>query len=173
MIKVGYPEYTGVKICRAKLDVRYYLNGFLFDKEGFIVATDGHRMFVAAVNVDSITDDVIVDVKGKAPNKFAYALFNIEEKSVSFRDDKDNLLCTLPLEIVDGRYPGWRRVATVKEGKVSQIGLNFDYLADAAKVGKAFGTKNNAYAITLQDAASAVQIKYSDSAYMIIMPCRT
>lgn len=173
MIKVDYPEYTGVKICRAKLDVRYYLNGFLFDKDGFIVATDGHRMFVAVVNVDGITDDVIVDVKGKAPNKFAHALFNIEEKSVSFHDDKDNLLCTLPLEIVDGRYPGWRRVANVTEGKVSQIGLNFDYLSDAAKVGKAFGTKNNAYAMTLQDAVSAVQIKYSKSAYMIIMPCRT
>lgn len=173
MIKVNYPEYTGAKICRAKLDVHYYLNGFLFDKSGFIVATDGHRMFVAAVNVDGIADDVIVDVKGKAPNKFAYALFNIEEKSVSFQDDKDNLLCTLPLEIVDGRYPDWRRVANVTEGKVSQIGLNFDYMADAAKVGKAFGTKNNAYSMTLQDTARAVQIKYSDSAYMIIMPCRT
>lgn len=172
MIKVDYPEYTGVKICRAKNDTRYYFNGFLFDKGGFIVAADGHRMFVAAVNVDSITEDVIVDVKGKAPNKFAHALFNIEEKSVSFHDDKDNLLCTLPLEIVDGRYPDWRRVANVTEGKVSQIGLNFDYLADAAKVGKAFGTKNNAYAMTLQDAASAVQIKYNESAYMIIMPCR-
>ena len=172
MIKVGYPEYTGVKICRAKNDTRYYFNGFLFDKGGFIVATDGHRMFVAGIDVDGIIDDIIVDVKGKAPNKFAYALFNIEEKSVSFHDDKDNLLCTLPLEIVDGRYPDWRRVANVTEGKVSQIGLNFDYLADAAKVGKAFGTKNNAYVMTLQDTASAVQIKYSDSAYMIIMPCR-
>jgi len=32
MIKVDYPEYTGVKFCRAKNDTRYYFNGFLFDK---------------------------------------------------------------------------------------------------------------------------------------------
>lgn len=170
MIKVNFKEYFGAKICRAQNDVRYYLNGFYFDKDNRIVSTDGHRMFVGKIQSDE--HDLIVDVKGKEPVKFDYAVFNTESLNVTFHDKNNDVLSILKFIKIDGRYPDWRRVANIEENKISEICLNFDYLSDAAKIGKKYGNKCNAYLLTMQSSDRAVKITFSTDAYMIVMPCK-
>ncbi|MEV9065358.1 hypothetical protein AB0132_08580 [Klebsiella quasipneumoniae] len=76
-----------------------------------------------------------------------------------------------PIEIIDGRYPDWRRVSHFKPGKVEAIGLHLPYLADAAKCSKYFDKKANGVLET-QDSAGATRIRIGKEAYMLIMPVR-
>lgn len=176
MFKIKYPEYVGAKTCRAKNDIRYYFNALYIDSEGLVVATDGHRMFVGPCEIvgDNPFSEfgLIVDIKGKEPSKFNYVSLNTDELSAKFYDEKDQHIATLPIQIIDGRYPQWRRATNYKEGKVSEIGFNFSYLADASKIGKAYGMKNNAYKMKFQDSINGVHFQFTEKAYMVLMPAR-
>lgn len=169
MTIIDFPAYMGAKICKAKNNVRYYLNGFYVDSEGFIVATDGHRLFCDKVKTDT-TEGFIFDVKGKEPTKFSYAEISTETKNISFYTAQEVLLATLPLEIVDGRFPDWRRVARVEAGKVEAIGFTMPYLADAAKVAKFY--KKDIAKFEFQDSSRGCKVHFSETAFMVIMPAR-
>lgn len=168
MIKINRAEFLSALLCAATKDVRYYLNGVCIDSEGFIVATDGHRMFVGKATTDQET--VIFSLKGKAPAKFDHVVINTESKSAVFADINGDAVQTTPVDIIDGRFPDWRRVSDYKEGKVSAIGLDLQYLSDAAKAAKYFGKRHAR--IDMQDAASAVHIRLADGAFMVVMPTR-
>jgi DNA polymerase III sliding clamp (beta) subunit (PCNA family) len=169
MTIIDFAAYMGAKVCRAKNDVRYYLNAIYIDAEGFIVATDGHRLFCDKVQTNQ-PEGILVDVKGKEPAKFSYAEISTEAKSISFYTAEHGLLATLPVELVDGRFPDWRRVARVEAGKVETIGFTMSYLVDAAKVAKLY--KKAVSKFEFQDSSRACKIHFSDTAYMIIMPAR-
>ena len=49
LVKVDFPAFIGAMTAKAKKDVRYYLEGVFIDPRGYLVATDGHRLFCAAV----------------------------------------------------------------------------------------------------------------------------
>ena len=104
MTIIPFASYVGAKICRAKNDVRYYLNAIYIDPEGFIVSTDGHRLFCDKVQTNQ-PEGLLIDVKGKEPTKFNHAEVSTESKSVSFFDANNALLATLPFDLVDGRSP--------------------------------------------------------------------
>ena len=169
MTIIPFASYVGAKICRAKNDVRYYLNAIYIDPEGFIVATDGHRLFCDKVQTNQ-PEGILIDVKGKEPAKFNHAEVSTESKSVSFFDANNALLATLPFDLVDGRFPDWRRVANVQPGSVESVGFTMEYLSDAHKVAKAF--KVNIARFDFQDATRACKVSFSDTAYMVIMPAR-
>ena len=169
MTIIPFASYVGAKICRAKNDVRYYLNAIYIDPEGFIVSTDGHRLFCDKVQTNQ-PEGLLIDVKGKEPTKFNHAEVSTESKSVSFFDANNALLATLPFDLVDGRFPDWRRVANVQPGSVESIGFTMEYLSDAHKVAKAF--KIVFARFDFQDATRACKVSFSDTAYMIIMPAR-
>lgn len=168
MIKINQAEFLSALLCQAKNDVRYYLNGICVDEKGYIVATDGHRMFVGKATTSEET--VLLQVKGKPPAKFDSVEIDTQNKSAIFKSFEGNNIGSLPLEIIDGRFPDWRRVANYHEGKVSAIGLNVNYLKDLAKAAKYFNKENAK--LTFQDSASSTHIYLTDDAYMIIMPCR-
>ena len=168
MIKINRAEFLSAMLCAAVKDVRYYLNGICIDSEGFIVATDGHRMFVG--KAETTQETVIINIKGKAPTKFETVTLDTSENNASFYNKNGELIQTCPLEVIDGRFPDWRRVSNYKEGKISAIGLNLSYLNDAAKAAKFFGKENAK--IKTQDSASAVHVELSEDAYMVIMSCR-
>ena len=169
MITVNYAEYIGAKVCCAKNDIHYYLNGFFFDEKGLVVSTDGHRLFCGKADVPELDADKIVNVKGKSPSKFSYVTI---DSMATYYDDKNNVICQLPVKVIDGRYPDWRRVANINACEVKKININLDYLVDAAKVGKAFGGKYNHRQFEFQDSNSAFHIKYPNDAFMVIMPVR-
>lgn len=169
MITVNRAEYLSALTCAGVKDVRYYLNGIFFDPEGFIVSTDGHRLFCGKAVTEG--ESVIINVKAKPPTKFNHVAIDTEKRSATFIDDKAQKGLISPIEIIDGRYPDWRRVSHFKPGKVEAIGLHLPYLADAAKCSKYFDKKANGVLET-QDSAGATRIRIGKEAYMLIMPVR-
>lgn len=168
MIRISRPEFMCAILCAAKNDVRCCFNGVCIDSDGFVVSTDGYRMFVGKAMTDDET--VIVSVKGKAPAKFDHVLIDVTHNTATFCDVNGETVQQTPLDIVDERYPDWRRVARYDECKISEIGLNLQYLNDAAKAAKYFGVCKAK--ISMQSSNRPVHIHFPNDAYMIVMPCR-
>ena len=166
---ITFPAYVGAKICRAKNDVRYYLNAFYIDHEGLIVSTDGHRLFCDNVKTN-VEKGTLIDIKGREPSKFNYAEVNHDNGSVTFYDDNRALICTLPVDVVGGNFPDWRRVAHITPGVVDSIGFTLRYLADAYKISKAY--KNEIARFDFQDQTRGCKIQFSNTAFMVLMPAR-
>ena len=169
MIKVRYADLKAAMVCAATNDVRYYLNGVFFDEKGFIVATDGHRLFCGSADVPE-GESKIVSIKGRLPTKFEYC--NLDGTSAAFFDSQDGLIGTLPIEIVDGRFPDWRRVSSFTSAKVEAIGLNGAYLADACKIAKLFDRKFESLKLEFQGADKATRMLFKGGAFLVIMPMR-
>ncbi|MDN3615639.1 DNA polymerase III subunit beta [Vibrio gallaecicus] len=101
----------------ANQDVRYYLNGMLFEIEGSIlrsVATDGHRMAVseAALGADFAQKQIIVPRKGVQE---LVKLLDSPEQPVTLQIGSSNLRAEVnnyvfTSKLVDGRFPDYRRV---------------------------------------------------------------
>jgi DNA polymerase-3 subunit beta len=102
----------------ASQDVRYYLNGMLFESEGHglrTVATDGHRLATCRREVvgESLPDhQVILPRKGVLE---LVRLLEAEDKPVRLQIGRSNLRAALDgfiftSKLVDGRFPDWRRV---------------------------------------------------------------
>ncbi|SDH83265.1 DNA polymerase-3 subunit beta [Vibrio xiamenensis] len=101
----------------ANQDVRYYLNGMLFEIDGSTlrsVATDGHRMAVARTELDGefAQQQIIVPRKGVQE---LVKLLDAPEQTVvlqigssNVRAEVNNFVFTSKL--VDGRFPDYRRV---------------------------------------------------------------
>nr|DAG74009.1 MAG TPA: DNA polymerase III, beta subunit [Caudoviricetes sp.] len=169
MIRVNYADLKAATMCAATNDVRYYLNGVFFDEKGFIVSTDGHRLFCGSAVVPE-GESKIVSIKGRLPTKFEYC--NIDGTSAAFFDSKDVLIDTIPCEIVDGRFPDWRRVTSFVSNTVEAIGFNGAYLADACKIAKLFDRKFEGLKLEFQGVDKATRVLYKGGAFLVIMPMR-
>lgn len=101
----------------ANQDVRYYLNGMLFEIEGSTlrsVATDGHRMAVsqAALGADFAQKQIIVPRKGVQE---LVKLLDAPEQPVTLQIGSSNVRAEVnnyvfTSKLVDGRFPDYRRV---------------------------------------------------------------
>ncbi|GLT13293.1 DNA polymerase III subunit beta [Vibrio algivorus] len=101
----------------ANQDVRYYLNGMLFEIEGTTlrsVATDGHRMAVAetALVGEYAQQQVIVPRKGVLE---LIKLLDRPDEQVTLQIGSSNIRAnvnefTFTSKLVDGRFPDYRRV---------------------------------------------------------------
>lgn len=169
MTIIPFTAYTGAKLCRAKNDARYYLNAFHIDIEGFIVSTDGHRLFCASVQTNQ-AENTLVDIKGREPSKFSYVEISTESRSAAFYGKNRELLATLPVEVVDGRFPDWKRLVNVVPTEVSCIGFTMKYLSDAYKIAKAY--KKEIAKFEFQGTSLGCKISFSTSDFMLIMPAR-
>lgn len=118
------------QFCMAQQDVRYYLNGMLFDlgeKRLRAVATDGHRMAVGEIPIQTPTEtarQLIVPRKG------------IQEIIRFLGDEKDNIQLqinpnhirinltdlTFTCKLIDGRYPDYTKVIPSGQRTLLRIG---------------------------------------------------
>ncbi|WP_392566029.1 DNA polymerase III subunit beta [Utexia brackfieldae] len=107
-----------VQFSMANQDVRYYLNGMLFETEGEIlrtVATDGHRLAVSSLSVGQAipsTQSVIVPRKGVQE---LAKLVNDSDDQINLQIGNNSLRANLPdftftCKLIDGRFPDYRRV---------------------------------------------------------------
>jgi len=131
----------------AEKDVRYYLQGVYLDTTaGKVVATDGHRLFVAnARGVKSNYPSVIVpnETIDAALKQFTgeYARGkSLGAVDVTVTVDESHLAIGTPTgsvtgKALDGRFPEWRRVVPKAEdvGEHVPAVLNTQYLADACE----------------------------------------
>ncbi len=109
----------------ANQDVRYYLNGMLFEIDGTTlrsVATDGHRMAVSQTNLgaDFANKQIILPRKGVLE---LVKLLDAPEQSVVLQIGSSNLRAEVnnfvfTSKLVDGRFPDYRRVMPQSTNKV-------------------------------------------------------
>lgn len=115
----------------AHQDVRYYLNGMLFETEGEelrTIATDGHRLAVCSMPIGQSlpTHSVIVPRKGVL--ELSRLLDNGDEPirlqigTNNIRAHIDDIIFTSKL--VDGRFPDYRRVLPKNPDKILQANCN-------------------------------------------------
>lgn len=107
-----------VQFSMANQDVRYYLNGMLFETEGDLlrtVATDGHRLAVCSLSVGQdipATHSVIMPRKGVLE---LAKLIGDSDDLVHIQIGNNNLRAnltdfTFTSKLIDGRFPDYRRV---------------------------------------------------------------
>jgi DNA polymerase-3 subunit beta len=108
----------------ANQDVRYYLNGMLFDIEEDAlraVATDGHRMAVARVRLESALAAQQIIVPRKGIQELVKLLESPEQSvmlqigSANIRVEVNQFIFTSKL--IDGRFPDYRRVLPQQTNK--------------------------------------------------------
>lgn len=167
MYKVSYRAFKAATLSKGKNDIRPYLNAFHLDSEGFIVTTDGHRLFCGKADTES-TESVTVEVLGKEPSKFDYV--EINTTSANFYSDENGLLCSLPTRFIDQNYPNWRRVVNFNEGSVSHVGFTAKYLADLSKAAKLYNI--SIIKMEFQDSTNVIRMKLSETDYVVLMPAR-
>ncbi|TCV95478.1 DNA polymerase III subunit beta [Biostraticola tofi] len=115
----------------AHQDVRYYLNGMLFETEGEelrTVATDGHRLAVCAMPVGQPlpSHSVIVPRKGVME---LVRMLDGGETPVKLQIGSNNIRASVgdyifTSKLVDGRFPDYRRVLPKNPDKTLEAGCD-------------------------------------------------
>lgn len=122
----------------AKHDVRYYLNGVLFNgKTGELVATDGHRLI--AIQTGRKSDDAVIIPTELIANVLKVIPKDLDDVELEYdADSKVITLHCLKDDAIDGRYPDYEVVMGNKKDALVQSPARFnaDYLQDAAKAMK-------------------------------------
>lgn len=169
----------------AKNDVRFYLNGVCMDLDaGRIVASDGHRLFVAFGPKDPGKGQVIL------PRDLVASVCKLAGKrgmqvTVTLAGSGSEATATLALPtgasfgetLIDGRFPDWQRVMPAEmSGQPGQY--NPDYLAAAADALVIHGAAAKPEGIRIaHNGADKACIVYapgqSDNfAFVVVMPLR-
>ncbi|MCH1921123.1 DNA polymerase III subunit beta [Shewanella sp. A3A] len=101
----------------ANQDVRYYLNGLLFETEGSVlraVATDGHRLALSHRSIEAQLPENQVIVPRKGVVELS-RLLDSDDQSIALAIGENAIRATtanavLTSKLVDGRFPDYRRV---------------------------------------------------------------
>jgi len=111
--------------CMAQQDVRYYLNGLLFEigpKHLRTVATDGHRLSFAETDVTSSIKEekqVILPRKGvQEMTRFLESIDDPVEVQIGANHMRANLKgLTFTSKLIDGRFPDYHKVIPKNQSK--------------------------------------------------------
>lgn len=149
--------------CQARGDVRYYLNGVFFGKNGDVAGSNGHVLAATATDCRDLDSDIILAIDGNIPAKAETASFNVEAGFC--RTDNGKLFA---IELIEGKFPDFRKV--IKDNKptktVSQFSkFNASYLALVAKV---FGASSGVLFYPSIETRAALFKK--DQTQLLIMP---
>ncbi len=120
----------------AHQDVRYYLNGMLFEiqeEELRTVATDGHRLAVCSMPTDDSTGTFSAIVPRKGVMELL-RLLDSSDTSVRLQIGSNNIRAHVgdfifTSKLVDGRFPDYRRVLPKKPDKI--LVANYNLLRQA------------------------------------------
>ena len=120
---------NNVSFAMAQQDVRYYLNGMLFElKEGSIsaVTTDGHRLAVSQTDTDlSIEGTKQFIIPRKTVTELQKLLYDNNE--IINIDIDDNYIkfqignIILTSKLIDGKFPDYNRVIPIHNDKAAKI----------------------------------------------------
>ncbi|VFP85669.1 DNA polymerase III subunit beta [Candidatus Erwinia haradaeae] len=120
----------------ANQDVRYYLNGMLFETVGttlYTVATDGHRLSIGSMSVDQLLTSYSVIVPRKGVTELA-RLLGDSDIPLEIELGKNNIrisigACVFTSKLVDGRFPDYRRA--ISSPPIKTIEVNREALKKA------------------------------------------
>ena len=120
----------------AQQDVRYYLNGMLFELSSGrfrVVATDGHRLALCDAEVPELNEETQVIVPRKGVMELARLLGDVEENvSLTVGSNHIRMLtagASFTSKLVDGKFPDYDRV--VPKGGEKQVAADREALRQA------------------------------------------
>ena len=174
---IATKDLQAVSLAMAKADIRYYLNGVLFeldDQEGYrLVGTDGHRMHIVCKKKttnrahETIMPSETVKQLCKMKDVF-FTVEPLENRQIKITTKSG----VLTVQAVDGKYPDYRRVMPTKVNQAEVAYYMPEYLADLAKAQKILGTENQNGYIAQQGTNGGVYVDNEKSFYAVIMPLR-
>jgi len=179
-IEISVSQARGLILASAKSDVRYYLNGTLFDFEnGRAVSTDGHCLL--AINVQASCDDVAytqgianredLETIAKLGKVDDVISVSFDERGLTFERAGRGTLTALA---IDGRFPDYQRVIPEKWTNEQAL-FDPDLVARASKALKlALDTKTGKPELAQNGKAAALitVCGMGDKAIAVVMPWR-
>lgn len=187
-LRIGKILLETALIFQAKQDVRYYLNGICFMKDGRIAATDGHRAFIGSKHENQLEDNVIVSISKSPVKRYDMAeldtdtgivTYNTVFKSVNEDESIEEILTLVGAgicKLIDGRFPDIDRVTPKKTEPAEVIGFNAGYLADIEKAAKLFNPRWSSVKLELQgndsSAVANLSSPFGDTGKIVVMPMR-
>lgn len=160
-------------ICASTEQVRYYLNGVYVDPKGFLVSTDGHRLFCAAIELDA----------GQAPfdgwiiprEAIKQALNGYKGDTIEITQTRVGVVSCKPVEAT---YPDWRRV--IPAGDPSGVAAQFNpaYVSDFGKIGDLLAGRKKGSILPCQihhngDQPTPITFSADPSCFGVLMPIRS
>lgn len=167
-----------------KKEIRYYLNGVyieLFNNEGRIVSTDGHRLFAAKFNTElNLTNNIDFIIPREYVERILKVKSKTEEISVAVEFNAENHIkiklaldgTIIECRPIDGKFPDYRRVFPEKtSGETGNF--NGEYLADFDKICQKITGNKNAIALISHNGLSAALVDFQDeNCIAVICPLR-
>ncbi len=155
-------------ICASTEEARHYINGVYVDPLGYVVSTDGHRLFCAKILGD------LPEFKGWIirSDVIKRALTGYKNKTIDISPNRCGDIACQP---VDGTYPDWRRVIPSGDmsGEVAQF--NPTYVYEMGKIGRLLGGKSSLEAHLHHNGESPAGVTFPlyPSAFAVLMPIRS
>ena len=126
-MKINSKQLRAAKVCQAKNDVRYYLNGIHIYKNK-IEATNGH-IAVQMTMVNRIKRNLILNIQGPIPKKAQDSVFVFgKDNFVKHYDSFGSLIKISVVDVIDGKYPDLNKTMPSNFKSVTTIGVNTGYL---------------------------------------------
>lgn len=154
--------------CVSTEETRYYLNGVFVDPRGWLVSTDGHRLFAARISGIEGTLPAEGVIIPRDTIKKALTGYNKNIPTITL-DDKTlgDIVCAF----VDGTFPQWERVVPKSfNGETAQF--NPAYVGDFAKIAKTLGLSNG-YAEIHHNGDSPAGVTFGrPDCFAVLMPVR-
>jgi DNA polymerase-3 subunit beta len=144
----------------AQQDVRYYLNGMLFDVNGdtmTVVATDGHRMSSYRIDTNASFERQAI-----IPRKAILDILKMISKAsdATIEIGKDNVKVAVGemvmyTKLVDGKFPDYKRV--IPNDFNSSVNLNTEELRNAVKRTLPLSNQYNAMSFDFVDGSLTIE----------------
>ena len=176
-IKVSKTILEASILFQAKNDVRFYLNGVLFKKNGEVCAANGHYAIICDKHQSEIDEDVIVSIGARVTKAYSNAIIDTESGVVEYLNLDEQRVAIGLCDVINGKFPDMERINTGATKKTDLIGFNAQYLQLAAKAAKLFNPEFSRINFSLNGDAGCAFADvggYSgeESARIIVMPMR-
>jgi DNA polymerase-3 subunit beta len=171
-IAVSTAMLRAALLCANNEPVRPYLNGVRVDASGKLVSTDGHRMFVGAIDL-AASDVEPGSFEGWTICRDALkrALTGYKQDTIEISPARIGDLSCQPL---DDSFPDWTRVLPSEPtGEIAQF--NPRYIADMGKIGTLLiGSKSGLTAHIHHNGNGPAGVTFpgAGDAYGVLMPIR-
>ncbi len=187
-LKVPARVIEAARICMAKNDVRYYLNGIRLSSTR-ISATNGHYLYdhtfkrpITEDGEPELVGDIIFKPQFAVPKQAQTAVFEIHNNFTLIRYYKDtkatDFLKADYAQLIDGKFPDVDKVmgpAKAEPEPVARQRFNISYLAIAEKVFRCFNTWTSGMMV-FHGPESVMHIEHDDEEtgrhYFLVMPMR-
>jgi len=166
--------------CAISHEQRYYLNGALMKLKNNsieLISTDGHRLAYTYTKIEDL--NIIEEIKGIISKKALSELRKLEDKTIAFDLDENNLFFnvknrTLTSRIIEGKFPNYKAVIpkdnnntlTLDREKITNAVRRVSLLSTERSRGIKFSIKENKVSLfssnpELGEARDEVDVDYS------------